>query len=159
MIALIFLVLSIVLSFKSVLISVIFGVIALIISAINLKNKSVINIIVFVISLIITIFNISSIFIYGKMVKDTTEKFTKCSEDNIIIIEKKAQNYAQEYFITKQLLHGVNDFEIIKLEDLNSYGCECVGYATYNNDKAKAYIKCDDYQTIGYDSNMQSKVN
>lgn len=158
MIALIFLILSIIFSFYSVLISIVCGVIALIISSINLKNKSVVNIIVFVISLIMTVFNVSAIFIYGKMVKDTTEKFTKCSVDNITIIENQAQNYAEQYFITELLLRDLDDFEIIKLEDLNKYGCECVGYATHSNDTSKAYIKCDDYQTSGYDPTLQSKV-
>jgi len=155
----VFLIISIVLFISSLEIpSLICSIVALIISAKDLKTKKAINTIAFIGSIIMLIVYLLTFII---AFKTTNKALTEAKLNVYKTIEQRIENTSDTYFIEKEVSEGktFDETTIITLKELEYdmqklHGIECSGYVTYDSkNKSDAFIKCDDYQTDGYDIN------
>lgn len=66
--------------------------------------------------------------------------------------EKSMTEYAKAYFEDQNKIIGLSE---IKQKGLTGIDEECLGYVDGNN-HFKAYLKCGDYQTSGFNTNYAS---
>ena len=135
------------------------SLIALIISIIQFKKKDFLNIVTFILSSIVIIVCIISFLTssFKKNVEIAEETLDESKKNAYLTYEQKLEGLAKEYVLEDQMINemmytGISYIQINKLEQNNSNGCD--GYVIYNYDinTYKAYIKCPDYQTDGYDA-------
>ena len=156
----IFLLISLGLLFLNIYVGFILSIVALIISIIQFKKKDFLNTVTLILSSLIIviciIYFITSSF--KKNVEIAEETLDESKKNTYLTYEQKLESLAKKYVLEEQMINGmvytgISYIQIDKLDNDNSNGCD--GYVMYNYDinTYKAYIKCSDYQTDGYDAN------
>ncbi len=148
--------------FKS-FIGTIFAIITLIITLTNLKSKKALNTIALVGSIVIILFSVIAFITSYKVVNNiksnTQTQVMKTSED---YLEISVKNYTDEYIEDGTFVNGEN---IVNKQLLDKYNIgvsiDCDYYVVANvdldnesNNTYKAYLKCDNYTTDGYDDTL-----
>ncbi len=84
--------------------------------------------------------------IVGFVYKNETKKY-KTFEKTIV---DQASTYLKNNNLTKASLEELIENDAVQLTE--EYQKQCTGYVTLKNENYKSYIKCQNYQTKGYES-------
>lgn len=84
--------------------------------------------------------------ILGFVYKNETKKY-KAFEKSIV---EQATTYLKNNNLTEASLEELIENEVIELTE--DYQKQCDGYVIQKKDNYKSYIKCQNYQTKGYES-------
>lgn len=84
----------------------------------------------------------------------TNSSKTKTTDEHEIL-EQKLMNTAKNYISNKEITYPIKITSDTLIEEgymttMKDKKGECSGYVTYNNDNYYSYIKCKEYETIGY---------
>ena len=143
-------------------VGVVLAIVSLIISIKNLKEKEKLNKIAFVGSIIIIVISIFMFVVAFNTVnktlssaKDTARlQYKKLLETNTklysTLMIENGDLIDGENIITEELL---DKYKLKYPEDCESYILATIDINDKNNNTFKAYLKCEDYTTTGFDEN------
>ena len=154
--ALLFLVISILMIFVfESIFGLVFAILSLIFSIKDLKHKNPVVYISLVGSILAILFYIVSLIVSTMVVSDV---ISDAKLNSYRYYEKNLERYAEKYVISQNKAYGNNDFVLTVDEIINNTNLKrldsCDGYVivNQNKDEYKAYVKCDNYKTDGYNS-------
>ena len=158
-VSLIFLIAGGILTFYDLLIGIIITVMAFICSLAYFKNKSVLSLIVMIISIILLCIQTVIFIVAYKVVKksyDNVNLTTMHLYEERIVLKTKEEIAIREVY---GKIPADQETIVLDASELVDIKNGCIGYSIYDikTKDVKAYIKCDNYTTKGFDSKYLDK--
>lgn len=149
--------------FMGNIIGLFLAIVALILSIINLKEKTIVNWILLIVSILSILFYI---FIFVFAVSSINKLVNRAKIDSYRLHENQLTKQAEYEILTEKVIivdENNSGYAIVNKNELDSSMSnklpECKGYIIYNikETHGKAYIDCGEYKTEGYNSKYLKK--